>query len=290
MHQRSGSAEPAGSPGSPRALPVGSHDAPPADGGRTSAGDSAAPPVGAEVRQLPLSSILGVWAAAALPMAGLAWIVAPALASGLGGRAPLVPALLVCLTTGLVWQSVLVLVLVRREQGSLRWPVLRDALWLHRPRSPRTGRASARTWLLVLPFIVLFAAEQFLPGLPVPGGRDFEAFLASETGRAFFDGSWGWFALVVLMGLFNTVLGEELLFRGFLLPRMAGSFGRADWLANGALFALYHLHTPWVIPSTLVDTLALSWPTKRYRSAWIGIAVHSTQTVFISLALLGLVA
>ena len=29
--------------------------------------------------------------------------------------------------------------------------------------------------------------------------------------------------------VFNTVLGEELLFRGFLLPRMNGAFGRRDW-------------------------------------------------------------
>jgi membrane protease YdiL (CAAX protease family) len=194
------------------------------------------------------------------------------------------------MTAGLVWQCALVLVLVRREQGNLRWPVLRDALWLHGPRSPRTGLARTRSWFVVVPFVVLFAAEQFVPSLTIPGGRDFSLFLASDAGQAFFHGSWGWFALVVVMGLFNTVLGEELLFRGFLLPRMEGSFGRADWLANGVLFALYHLHMPWVIPTTLIDTFALSLPTKRYRSAWLGIAVHSTQTVFISLALLSVVA
>ena len=33
-------------------------------------------------------------------------------------------------------------------------------------------------------------------------------------------GAWGWFALNVMLFVFNTVLGEELLFRGFLLPRM----------------------------------------------------------------------
>jgi membrane protease YdiL (CAAX protease family) len=249
-----------------------------------------APPLVAGVPQLRMSSILGVWAAAALPMAGLAWVVAPALASLLGGEAPLMSALLVCMTAGLLWQSVLVLVLVRRERGSVRWSVLRDALWLQRPRNPETGRASKRLWLVVVPFILLFAAEQFVPSLPVPGGRDFGVFLESDTGRAFFHGSWGWFVLVVVMGLFNTVFGEELLFRGFLLPRMAGSFGRADWAANGVLFAAYHLHTPWVIPSALIDSVALSLPTRRYRSAWIGIVVHSTQTGFISLVLLSLVA
>jgi uncharacterized protein len=60
---------------------------------------------------------------------------------------------------------------------------------------------------------------------------------------------------------------------------------RFDWVANGLLFALYHLHEPWVIPSSLVDILALSYPSRRYRSALMGIIVHSSQS-FLFLALL----
>ena len=91
------------------------------------------------------------------------------------------------------------------------------------------------------------------------------------------------------MFVFNTVLGEELLFRGYLLPRMNGAFGRGDWVANGVLFAGYHLHVPVGDPGTLVDMFILAYPTKRYRSAWIGIAVHSAQSVFLGILLLTLV-
>jgi membrane protease YdiL (CAAX protease family) len=94
------------------------------------------------------------------------------------------------------------------------------------------------------------------------------------------SGSWGWLAVLAVLAVFNTVLGEELLFRGLLLPRMAGAFGRRDWLANGILFAAYHLHVPWVIPGTLMDTLIVAYPSRRYRSALIGIVVHSLQSVF----------
>ena len=242
------------------------------------------------IPQYSRSSILKIWAAAALPMAALSWLVAPVLASFLPGRSPLVSALLLCMTAGLVWQSALVLTLVRREQGALSWHVLRDALWLRAPRSPRTGRTGGRTWWMLAPFILLFAAEQLVPSLPLPAARDFGLFLGSSSGHAFFSGAWGWFALFVVMGLFNTVLGEELLFRGFLLPRMNGAFGRGDWVVNGLLFAVYHLHVPWVIPSALIDAVALALPTKRYHSAWMGIAIHSTQTVFLSLAVLTVVA
>jgi membrane protease YdiL (CAAX protease family) len=105
-------------------------------------------------------------------------------------------------------------------------------------------------------------------------------------GADFFHGAWFWFGIVVVMAVFNTILGEELLFRGLLLPRMRGVFGRWDWLANGVLFAAYHLHVPWVIPTALLDTFALAYPSRRFRSAWMGIIVHSTQTVFIVTAVL----
>jgi membrane protease YdiL (CAAX protease family) len=241
------------------------------------------------IPQLSRRGVLAVWAAAAVPMGVLAWVVAPLVADHLDGPAPLARALIVALGAGLVWQFVLVAVLVRREQGTLRWSVVREALWLRAPRNPHTGRRGGRLWLVLIPVSALFAAEQFLPSLPVPVARDLGAFASSDAGSAVLGGSWGWFAVLVVLWVFNTVLGEELLFRGYLLPRMAGAFGRFDWLVNGLLFAAYHVHVWWVIPTALVDTFALALPSRRYRSALIGIAVHSTQTVFLIVLFLPLV-
>jgi membrane protease YdiL (CAAX protease family) len=234
-----------------------------------------------EPRQYNLRQILAVWAAAALPMAALAWLVAPVLAVVLDGPAAWPRALIASLTAGLVWQGILVLVLVRRETRTWRWHTMADALWLHRPRSPRTGRVGGRVWWVLLPAVLVVGIAQLLPSLPTPAGRDMGAFLQSSDGQEFLSGNWAWFVVTVVMAVFNTVLGEELLFRGLLLPRMRGVFGRADWLANGLLFAVYHLHSPWVIPKALLDTLALAYPSRRYRSAWLGIVVHSLQSVLI---------
>ncbi|MFK8023940.1 MAG: CPBP family glutamic-type intramembrane protease, partial [Ilumatobacter sp.] len=76
---------------------------------------------------------------------------------------------------------------------------------------------------------------------------------------------------------------------GYLLPRLEGRFGPRAWLVNGVAFAAYHLHTPWVIPTALLDSLALSYPSQRYRSAWLGIIVHSVQSVIIMIGVLALV-
>ncbi|HEX3562818.1 MAG TPA: CPBP family intramembrane glutamic endopeptidase [Solirubrobacterales bacterium] len=273
-------------PASPTAEPY----SPPAKRrSRASRAAHRARPEESTVRQLSLGGIIGVWAAAALPMGLLAWVVAPALADHLSGPGALSRALIISLTAGLIWQFGLVMFLVRREQGTLRWSALKDALWLHAPRAPKTGRRGGRAWLAVLPLFVAFAAEELVPGLPHAAARDFGEFLGSHAGHTLLAGSWGWFGIIVTLLVFNTVLGEELLFRGFLLPRMNGVFGRRDWLANGVLFGIYHVHVPWVIPAALLDTFIISDPSKRYRSALIGIAVHSAQSVVLFGLVLSLV-
>ena len=81
-----------------------------------------------EIPQLRIRAIFAVWAAAALPMAVLAWLVAPVLADRFAGdgHVPMAKALIVSLAIGMVWQFVLVAILVGREQG------------------PSAGRRSAR--------------------------------------------------------------------------------------------------------------------------------------------------
>lgn len=256
--------------------------------------DSGSPPLPApdpagRIRQYTLRQILAIWAVATIPMAVLAWIVAPRIASGLSEPAPFARALIVCLTIGLIWQFVVVAYLVVREQGNLRWSTVREALWLRTPRSPRTGRVGGRLWLLLIPLVLGFGLEELIPTITHPANRDLGVFLESPGGQDFMQGAWEWFAVMLVTLVFNTVLGEELLFRGLLLPRMNGAFGRADWVANGVLFAVYHLHMPWAIPSVLFDTLILAYPSKRYRSAWFGIIVHSAQSVVVVIVLLMLV-
>jgi hypothetical protein len=56
----------------------------------------------AAVSQYSLAQILAVWAAAALPMGVLAWVVAPLVAGGLDGPVPLMRTLLALLTIGLI--------------------------------------------------------------------------------------------------------------------------------------------------------------------------------------------
>ena len=66
-----------------------------------------------EVRQYSLAKIVGVWAAAALPMGFLAWVCVPLLRDQLGGRDPFIESLLICLNVGLLWILALTLILLK---------------------------------------------------------------------------------------------------------------------------------------------------------------------------------
>jgi membrane protease YdiL (CAAX protease family) len=254
--------------------------------------------------QYSLRRILGIWTAAALPMGILGWIVAPGLAAALGSNSVAAMAItrLGALTVGLMWLVALSAIVVYREEGNIRWTTLRRRLRLNTPRDPRTGEPRRRLWLWAIPLLLLVATWGLLlaprvtqvwtslsPLLTEPSGFALGSALASPAGRAQFAGAWGVLALFALNATFN-VLGEELLFRGVLLPRMNRVFGRGDWLANGVLFGAYHLHQPWgMLASVGTGALLYALPAKYFSSTWMSIIAHSGQSVYFLLVILGLV-
>jgi len=230
----------------------------------------------------------------------LGWIVAPALAAG--SNAPILVRIAV-LTVGLVWQFVVVVVLIYGETRTLSWSVVKGRLWLTAPRSPDTGAVRRRLWWWLIPAVALTAIFDLqlkpivdrlwvsvFPFLAEPSNWSLGNALATPAARSQLAGAWGTWALYMMNAVFNTVLGEELLFRGLLLPRMAGVFGSRDWIANGLLFGVYHLHQPWgMVSSVIHGAFLFALPTRYFRSVWFGIAAHSGQTIFFGFLMLGLV-
>ncbi len=208
--------------------------------------------------QYSLAKILGIWALATVPMGVLGWIVFPLLAPD-SGSDPLGFGVtrLVLIMLGLIWLFVLSIIIVRREEGDLRWESVKLRLRLNAPREPATGEPRRRLWLWVVPFLVAVAAVELVldppienawvwvfPFLAEPGSYSFDANFGSQEILQRLEGAWWFFALFVVQAAFNTILGEEFLFRGVLLPRMEGVFGRWSWVANSVLFGLYHVHQP----------------------------------------------
>ena len=216
-----------------------------------------------QIQQYSRRQILGVWAAVTIPMSLLSWIVAPWLSHRLDSRDPFIDALLICFNVGLLWMITLVLILVRREQGSLAWPRVRDALWLRAPQDPKTGRRGGKVWWWALLFTVLSAGVNALPIDPTgPPPRDLPNAIGTDRLAHYFSGNWIGYGLVVAV-CFLAPVAEELVFRGLLLPRIRAVFGRGDVVASGVLFTIYHLHQPWSMPATLIDgILNQAYPTQ----------------------------
>ena len=113
--------------------------------------------------QYSLAKILGIWALATVPMGILGWIVFPLLAPD-SESDPLEFGVtrLVLITLGLIWLFVLSMIIVRQEEGSLRWTTVKQRLRLNAPREPTTGEPRARLWLWVVPFLVAVAVVELL--------------------------------------------------------------------------------------------------------------------------------
>jgi CAAX protease family protein len=250
--------------------------------------------------QYTLWQIIGIWLAAGAPMWVLGWLAYPALSQNLSAvDAGLLRIKL--FTVGLIWQFVLSMLILHREEGNIRIGTIRRRFWLNNPVSPKTGQKHNRLWWLIVPFILLMVAIELVaspflngvwtklfPFLAEPQGYSPATLFAPEL-RPLWIGAWDLLVLQAVLSIFNTFLGEEFLFRGVLLPRMKGVFGRWDWVANGILFGLYHLHQPWGLPGNILSGLVLAFTGRRYRSNWFPILLHSGQSVFFIFLILGLV-
>jgi membrane protease YdiL (CAAX protease family) len=237
-------------------------------------------------------------------MAVLSWMIAPAFTPDIESNpVGAVVARYGVLTVGLIWQFILSLIIVYRDEGDVRWTTLRRRLRLTTPRDPQTGQPRRTLWLWAIPLVILAALWQLFlgpqlstlwtalfPFLAEPAGLAPDKALGSPEVQAQFLGAWGVLAVFTVNAVFNTVLGEEFLFRGVLLPKMHGVFGRWDWLANGVLFGLYHLHQPWgMLGSIGTGAFLYALPAKRFSSTWMSVIVHSGQSVYFLFLILGLV-
>jgi uncharacterized protein len=254
--------------------------------------------------QYSLARILSIWALAAIPMGILSWIVFPAASPDFAAD-PLGAGVtrIVLLTIGLIWLFVLSMIIVRQEEGDLRWATVKRRLRLNPPRDPATSETRRRLWLWVIPLLIAIVVWEvalrsyvtdfwvsIFPFFTEPPGYSMAAVFESPAILDRLVGAWWFLGLFVVFAVFNSIMGEEFLFRGVLLPRMEGVFGRWSWVANGVLFGFYHVHQPWGIAGSVISGIFLyALPSWRFRSTWMGVIVHTVQNVYFAFLVLGVV-
>ena len=202
--------------------------------------------------------MLAVWAAAALPMAALSWVGAPLLARAFTGPTALPRALILALLAGLVWQFLLVLLVVHREQGSLRWPVREGGAVAAVPRGPAHRQRGGRLWWVVVPMVVLLGPRGDAADAPHPPSTGPRAAVRVAR-RAVVDGGPGVVVILVVQFTSTPCSGRSCCSAGSCCRGWGGLRPGRLGGQRCAVRDAYHLHVPWVIPQTLSSTPS-PWP------------------------------
>ncbi|MFC2022001.1 hypothetical protein ACFLTR_02135 [Chloroflexota bacterium] len=90
---------------------------------------------------------------AAVPMPFLTFLIGPAIAPVIGVKVEIARWMMIIV--GLIWLSVLSMIVLRRELGTLRWSVIRKRMWYQKPRDPKTGKPKAKLLWWALPVTVV---------------------------------------------------------------------------------------------------------------------------------------
>lgn len=187
----------------------------------------------------------------------------------------------------------LALVLYWREGNPLTWNAFKSRYRLHPVRgrawiwaaglfafgmSATLGLSFAGKWLASFPFL---APPSFLP----PEINPLRAAIPGTFMGTSVHGQWA-YALAYFIGWLFNILGEELLWRGFMLPRQEVGYGRWAWLIHGLLWTGWHFFWKWNLLSLLPITLGIAFVVQRTKNTTVAIVAHGLANL---IALVGLV-
>jgi membrane protease YdiL (CAAX protease family) len=132
--------------------------------------------------------------------------------------------------------------------------------------------------------------------LPIPSGlpafadpRQPASILAWAGSETSLLGRWD-IALLYLVTFFFNIVGEELWWRGVILPRQELSLGRYTWLVHGILWALFHFFKYWDILGLLPVCLIIAFAAQKLKTNWPGAIAHALFNIGGLLVVLGMVA
>lgn len=195
------------------------------------------------------------------------------------------------------------LILLHSEGYRLSINMLRDRLRIRWPKG-----AKAWIWAVVILIIgmslsmamgpinrVLASAPGFAPPSWWPAANN--PTIEVNSAADFFPdvnlpGNYLFVLLYFVIGLVFNIFGEEIYYRGYLLPRMRGVFRQWDWVANGVLFTLKHVYQRWSYPGILVGGLCFAFAAGPMGSLPLAMVYHWVgnflfNMIFLTLAALG---
>ena len=80
-----------------------------------------------------------------------------------------------------------------------------------------------------------------------------------------------WFPYWIL-----NIMGEEILWRGVMLPRQEVAFGNYAWIVHALGWGLFHIAFGWQLLITLLPILIIqSYVVQKRKNSWVGVIIHA---------------
>jgi membrane protease YdiL (CAAX protease family) len=173
------------------------------------------------------------------------------------------------------------------EGNAWSWTAMRKRL--------RITKLTAGQWWATF-FVFLFVLGTYL-GLLALGTREWIAEYIPvpdwyrDSGGSIEGMYWLIWARLGLLVL--NVMGEEILWRGLILPRQEAAHGRWAWLIHGVQWTLYHAWKPWELLMLLPGCIAYAILGQWTKSTTPGIVIHfafnGIAVVIVTLMVFGIV-
>lgn len=179
------------------------------------------------------------------------------------------------------------LIAYRREGNVVSWPDFKHRFRLHKMDGKSWLWTIGLTLFMFLSVGLLsftarwlasfaaFAPPDYFPAELNPAALSATAGIAlpTEFMGVSLAGNW-WVLVLLLVSLVIATLGEELWWRGYILPRQELAHGNRTWVIHGFLWTSFHLFAPWNLLAILPGSLALSFVAQRLKNTWPAIIAH----------------
>lgn len=166
-----------------------------------------------------------------------------------------------------------VMILLKREQQALTFKIIKEKLNL-KPLSKRD-----LLWTLIGILTISIFSMLIMKGLSrlseLYPDKISPSFSPPFLEFHVLDKSQYYIFLIWIPFFFFNILGEELLWRGFILPRQNLNSDTANWTLNSLGWLLFHLAFGWKLVILLLPILIINpFIVQKTKNTWTGILIH----------------
>jgi len=228
----------------------------------------------------PISIFKSIWyfiVSSALIYAGLY----KGIPSLLDKEVPFLTAYLVLFYVPFVLLFITALILYKREGHPWNWSAFKDRLRIRRMSNKDlywtigllifglityVGLTPTGAWFAKIPF---FSPPDFFPAEINPN----KSMVSGVFMDYILSGQY-WVPLAYLAGLVFNILGEEMMWRGIILPRQIENYHQRAWIYHGVIWTFWHFFWTWNLLLIFPFAMALSYVFYKRQNIMIPIIAH----------------